>query len=379
MEFYIVLFIFLVFMHFLNENLIQKDKWVVELLTLIILILISGTRLNMGGSDYSVYKSVYDSIPPLKEFILNFNTLHDNYLTYGFEIGFLFMNSFLKSINLNFYGFTLVHSIFFYSALYIGLKKYVYNFNFLLIIFIYKLFFYNTFISMRQSITLALFLLALTFLEKRKIIPYMIMCLIAISFHTAAFILIPIYFITYIKLDKKLLIIFNLIFLPSIFISIFNIPIFSILSFVTNYVSNPALVYKLNNFLFSKSQSFLSLFHTIECLLIMLYLFSNFNDIKKYNPNSDNIIKLFLCLIPLFTLFRNYEILTRFKDYFVFTYGVVLGYRYTLSSSYRYQIMKIVVILICAFGFFRYIMLFDNGSLMPYTSYLFTGISIFGN
>lgn len=379
MEFYIVLFMFLIFMYFLNEVLIEKDKWVVELSTLFVLALISGTRLNMGGTDYSVYKSVYDSIPELNEFILNFNTIHNNYLTYGFEMGYLLTNSFFKTINLNFYGFTLVHSFFFYSALYIGLKKYSRNFNFLLIVFIYKLFFYNTFISMRQSITLALFFLALPLLEKRKIIPYMVICIIAISFHTAAFILIPIYFITYLKLDKKLLIILNLFLIPSILISLYNIPILGVFKFITSFISNPTVVYKLNSFLFSIPQTSLSLLHTFEYLLIMLFLINNFQDIRKYNPKSDTIIKLFLCLLPLFTLFRNYEILTRFKDYFVFTYGVILGYRYTLSVSYKYRLMHLIVILICALGFYRFILLFDNGSLVPYNSYLFTNISIFGN
>lgn len=369
MFFYITLFLFLLLMLLFSEKVLAKDKWKIEIFTIFVLIVVSGTRLNIGGTDYFVYKSVFYSLPKITLFLKDFTEINSKYLTYNFEIGYLFLNSIVKTMNINFYGYTLIHSIIFYLSLYFGLRKYITNYNFFLIVFIYKLFFYNTFISMRQSITLAIFILSLTFLEKRRFIPYFTICIFASIFHTAALVLIPIYFITYLRVDRNIFILLVLIFLPSLVISTFNFPILKIFEFVKYFIVNPEVIVKMNKFLFSTPEYSLSIIHSIEYLLISLYIVLNFNNISK-NPNSDIFIKLFLFLLPIFTLFRNYEILTRFKDYFVISYGVLLSYSYSFTKQEKAKLIRIFAIVICAIGFFRFIILFDNGNLVPYNSYL---------
>jgi len=41
------------------------------------------------------------------------------------------------------------------------------------------------------------------------------------------------------------------------------------------------------------------------------------------------------------------------------------------------KILQVGVVSVCLFGYIRYLILFDGGALMPYSSYLFKGISIF--
>lgn len=375
MWFYILLFIFCVIMLVINDQVKYEDKKYLEIFTLIILILVSGTRYNLGGTDYYVYKSVYDSIPTLTDFFRSFSNLHSSYLTYGFETGYLFINSFIKSLGFNFYGFTLWHSIFFYVSMYMGLKRYSWNFNLLIIVFLYKLFFYNTFISMRQSITLGIFFLSLKYIEKKQPVKYYALILIAAQFHNAAWILMVVYFINYINISRKKIIALNILFIPTILISHLNI--LAPFNFTIDWFSNPIAASKASNLVWNESSSSISLLHTIEYFLLMILLIYFYKKIVNKYPQSKFVIKIFLLLLPIFTLFRNYAILTRIKDYFVLTYAVLIDYISRIGNKTKKAYFLIPTIAICAFGFFRFIILFDGGAMIPYESIIFKGISIF--
>lgn len=377
MWFYIILFLFCVLMLLVNDKLMFHEKKYIEILTIIIFIIISGTRYHLGGSDYNVYKSVFDSLPTMKEFFQNYSFIHNRYLTYGFEIGYLFVNSLIKSVGFNFYGFTLFHSMFFYTALYKGLRRYIYNYNFLIIVFLYKLFFYNTFISMRQSITLAIFFLSLKYIEEKKPLKYFGSIIVASLFHSAALILIPVYFIRLVKLTKKKIILLNIVFIPTLIFSFVNFNILQYFDFLIGIFRNPKTIFKIENILFGGLDSSISVFHTLEYFLVMVLVIYNYNRIIKLNKRYDLIIKLFLILLPLFTLLRNYEILTRLKDYFTITYAFILSYISLINIRNNKAIVFISTILISGYGFYRFIILFDNGALIPYESYIFKGISIF--
>ena len=182
----------------LNDKLKnEKEKRIFEISILIFLCIISGTRYNLGGTDYFVYKTVYDVVPTITEF--NFESVQNINGTYGMEKGYLLYNSNIKPLGFSFY------------CLYIGLKRYIKNFNFFLIIFLYKMFFYDTFISMRQSVSMVIFFIALQFIEKKKPVKYWILCTIALFFHNSAIILFPLYFIRNFKISKKTFMIINIV------------------------------------------------------------------------------------------------------------------------------------------------------------------------
>ena len=167
----------------------EKEKRIFEISVLLLLCIISGTRYNLGGTDYFVYKKAYGAVPMIRDF--NFANIQNVDGTFEMEKGYLFLNSLVKTMGLNFYGFTLIHSMIFYLCMYIGLKRYTKNFNYFLVVFLYKMFFYDTFISMRQSISIAIFFIAVQFIEKRKPIKYFALCILAFLFHNSAIILFP--------------------------------------------------------------------------------------------------------------------------------------------------------------------------------------------
>jgi hypothetical protein len=378
--FYIMIFIWCVFAFVINNTLkYQKEKRIFEIITLFLLCVISGTRYYLGGTDYSIYESVYNSLPELNVFLRDYHIVDSIYRTLGFERGYLFLNSLIKTLGFNFYGFTLIHSVIFYTLFYLGLKRYTDNFNFIIIVFLYKLFFYNTFISMRQSLTVVIFFYALKYLEEKKSIKYFLCCLIGLSFHNGAIMMFFVYCINKLKLTKRSLVILNIIFIPTIIVGVLNFPVMKMFEFIINFYSNSTSIMKAESLINGELLSSIGLFHTFEYLLIMVLVIINFNKIINISRHSEFIIKLFLILLPILTLFRGYEILTRAKDYFTLTYGIILGYLCLINNGRYQNIIQYGTIIVCAYGFFRFILLFDNGAMIPYESYLFKNVSIFLN
>ena len=370
---YILIFIFCVFMFFLNiKTHSEKTKHILEIITIIVLILFSGTRFEIGGSDYFVYKKIYNNVLPI--FGTPFLQYIENINKISIEPGFYVLSSFVKSFSFGFEIFTLIHSIIFYSLMYKALKKYNLNFNFFIIIFLYKLFFYNTFISLRQSIALVIFWMSLKYLINRKFIKYMCCCILGVLFHTASLILIPIYYLYNIKFKKRTLIILGIICFGLFLVSYLNIWNINITNQLYNFFNNnDRMIEKVGTY-FNGESSSLNLFHTLEFYLIFIIFISNFELIKN-KTNSDEfrlIIDMLLCIMVIVSVLRKYEIITRIKDYFIIAYPFIFS---TLIQSIKEKKNKwfvtLCVIAICAFGYFRFLINFDNGGLIPYKSYLF--------
>jgi hypothetical protein len=156
------------------------------------------------------------------------------------------------------------------------------------------------------------------------------------------------------------------IFIPTLFLSIFNVPVLRVFDTVLEWdiFGSERILDKATGLIKGSMEEGINWLHTAEYFLIMFLLIHFFDDIKKEFPKSDTMIKLFLCLLPIFTLFRNYEILTRWKDYFTISYGFILSYMAGIRCrKYRYAVMLIVALLV-GFGYFRFIVLFDKGAFM---------------
>ncbi len=378
MTFYIILFTICIIAFILNEKLKDgKGKRIFEISTLLLLCIISGTRFELGGTDYGVYRAVYNMTPLIYEG----NILDSSFTGITEEVGYVVFNSIVKTMGFSFYGFTLIHSIIFYSCMYIGLKRYIKNFNFFIIIFLYKLFFYNTFISMRQSISIAIFFLIFRYIEERKPIKYFIGCMLAFAFHNSAFILFPIYFINRIKLSKQKFAIIYIIGLVFFILNITSILILNPQPILTMIFQNNARAMSNMDEYFSGFFD-INILHTLEYYLIALLVYLNYNKLlelknKKDGKYINSIINTFVVLIPIFTVFRSIAIVTRMKDYFLFTYPVLLYYIAKIKTKKYAILIYTTAIIISIYGCFRFMNNFDGGHFLNYKSYLTRDISIF--
>ena len=157
----------------------EKARTRLNIICLTLMALVSGTRL-VGGTDIFVYHGHYNHLATFPQI------LDTAYQPNNFEIGYTYIASFFKTLGFSFYGFCLIHSIFFYFCLWKGLKRYTSHFGIVILVFLYKLFFYNTMISMRQSITVACFLLMVPWIEEKKYIKYYIATYFVAFIHNGA-------------------------------------------------------------------------------------------------------------------------------------------------------------------------------------------------
>lgn len=375
MFFYIGIFAICFIAAILNDKLKnEKEKRIFEISILIFLCIISGTRYNLGGTDYFVYKTVYDVVPTINEF--NFESVQNINGTFGMEKGYLLYNSIIKTLGFSFYGFTLINSIIFYTCLYIGLKRYIKNFNFFLIIFLYKMFFYDTFISMRQSVSMVIFFIALQFIEKKKPVKYWILCTIALFFHNSAIILFPLYFIRNFKISKKTFMIINIVGLIFLILNITGIFVFNPINVINILFSNNSIALEKSNSYFDITEK-ISIIHSLEYFVIAIILYFNYEYIQNKNDKSKLVINIFIILMFIFTVMRGFVIITRIKDYFLWTYSIILYYLMENQEIKKKNIIAILVCVVCLYGYIRYLKSFDKGGLIPYNSYLNDKVSIY--
>lgn len=363
-----------------SDSLVSnKEQRIVNTITVCLLIFVAGTR-NVGGTDYNVYRIIYRNAPELPDFIKYFGVLDDKYSVFGMDRGFLFLNSFFKTIGFTYYGFIFIHSLIVISFIYFCTREYTNDFTLVIFIFLYKMFFYDCFISIRQTTTIGIFMFMMKDIENRNWKRYYLLWLICYFIHSASIMLVVVYFIGRVKLSKKLLIWLNIIFIPMIIVSYLNLPIMRVLEPILNFniFGSEKIEEKAANLILGGNVESINWLHTIEYLGIMFFLVKFYDEIKEVYPKSDIMIKMFICLLPIFTLFRNYILLTRIKDYFTLSYGFVLSYIAMIRNGKYRQIVAAAVVAWCGFGYFRYIKVFDGGNLKRYVSNIFLGRSFFG-
>lgn len=354
----------------------RKTRNRLAIVTIIIMIAVTGTRYQLGGYDYFNYFYSFNLVP----------TLHSlNIIEYirtngwnGSEFGYYMLMSIVKTLGLNFYGFTLIISCFFYYTLYKVFSRYSYNMNLLIIAFFYKGFLDLTFVYMRQSIAVAIFLWAIKYCQERKFYKYFILAFIAFSIHTSAIILFAVYFLCKINISKKTLIILNLILIPTYFLTYLGINIFSYFPIIISIFSNPSAQDKVRQLVQNGGGDKVNILHLVEYSLIMIPTIKYFDKIKGYDENSYFIMKLFVIMLPFFTIFSGLEILSRDKFYFIMTYPLMIEYICKVISKKKTKHIVYVVVMIIAFlGMTKFAIQFDGGSLAHYRSYIIEGLSIF--
>lgn len=343
----------------------KKLEKVFEILFIVLLIIISGTR-TIGGTDYFIYNSLYDRIPDVFKFSKYF---FDGNIHY--EMGYEFMCSLFKTLHFSFHSFTLIHSIIFYVLLYRFISKQKANHFFILIFFLYKMFLFDSMVYMRQSIAIVIFLNSIDYIKDKKIIKYLICCLLAILFHKTAYILIPLYFINKINFTRKTLFIYIFACFFAFILNITNLYIFNPGGILGQVFSNNEMIISKLSY-YTSTANTINLLSTIEiliiCLLILIFFEKSY---KKLEFDKRIIVNLFLLLLPIVTLFRSFEVMIRVREYLNIFYPLVVTYLLTNLRSRDRFIMYLLIILVCFTGYYRYLYTFDNGRMIPYKSYLF--------
>lgn len=372
----------------------KKTKKIINFIVICLLIFMSGTRYYMGGNDVLVYEGVYNATPSVKAVLSYFFTGVNNGVNTNYEIGYILICSVVKSLGFSYFGFTLLFAVLFYVLLYNGLKEFVTDWAPFWALFMYKIMFYNTFISLRQGLTMAIFCYSLKYIRDKKIIRYFIWSFIAFQIHRGAIILFPLYFVQYIPMSSKTIKWVAIAFAPTWFIRN-RVNLGGIIDYIISIIG-----FSEKSKGWTEATEPISIIHTLECYIVIFLVLIFYDKIISTRKQREVklVLQLFIFTIPIFTILSNWIVMTREKDYFVLMYGILFGYlleaRTTTPVKYdehgnevyrsndriglgNANVLSVLILLACFIGMVRYVMVFDGGVLMKFTSFITQGVSIF--
>jgi len=276
----------------------QETKNIV-LLFYIFLLFFACTRFGIG-TDYFNYYTIYTRSPK------NFNSLTLLKLLFlEVEPGFAFIIILFKSLNLSYVQFIAFCSFIPLTLIFYTIQKYSINKAFSLFLFIANYYIVYIESALRQGIAMSIFLYAiLCFISTKRIIKYLFLILIGISFHVS--LIVALFIPIILKFNKKL------------FLNKYSVIILSIIAFAAGIVffrSIVSIIPRANNYIGGDNNYSAMILRSLNIILV-LYIYKKVNNNLSQTEISllkiyifGNILYFFVCPISLFS---------RLTEYFIF-------------------------------------------------------------
>ena len=343
-------FCFLAYNKYRDPPLYYKRINVV--LCFLILILITGLR-SYTGTDYIGYVELYELEPWLTD------------ESARMEWGFTSIIHIMKAVNLPVWTFFLIMGAANYIAFYNSFaasKQYMFLGVFFFIAMGFLFFSFN---GVRQAFAMITLSVALYYLEKRRLIPYVIIIILGALIHKSVVLFIPLYFVIgKLNLPTRL---WTILAISAVFINLALVLIFSdLLSFINTFLSGTSLSYSslisksnVSSTLAFLSPTFLSRF-SLGLLLIYYH-----KDIIESIPRSAIFVKFSLIGVVLYNAFSEVLFIARLNNYFlymdIFTFSFLMIY---LWQRRNYRVLAILILYFLSMYLVK-IILNENG-VNPY-------------
>jgi len=186
------------------------------------MVVLSSLRANTVGIDYKQYATYFSQVHDG-----GWSFLISSANGYRVEPGYSLLNYFVSLFTSDVRVFMLVVSILAVGLTAILLYKYSPIPWVGMFVFGSFGFFGNSLSFLRQSIAIAIFLFAIKFLKDKRFLPYLMIVILAATFHKSMLIMIPVYFIAHIKINWKTLCTYSGL---TALIMIFSWPLFNIVT-----------------------------------------------------------------------------------------------------------------------------------------------------
>lgn len=311
---------------------ILKRKKIIILLAILLLSIISSIRYNIGG-DYSSYKWIFDTI--------------QSGSVVDIEKGYFILNKIIPNYPLLLFIVTFFTLYIIFLSLKIFFPKYE---SFLFSMYVYLYYLQWNLGTIRQGISIAIFMLALTFLHRKKIFKYSLLILVACLFHKTSIILLPLFLLPFFSWKFWISIFSILILLKNIIITtIFNL----ITHLNMNYVSYVSGSIK-NSFGF-QNIGFVFIGRIIMYFIFLIFL-KNFK--HRFTKEEKNYLKLlnkiFLCMLFLNLFLKDFGVAMRMVKYFEI-FCLLNMFWVTLKLFKNKKLIKVSFLFLGLFYFFNYI------------------------
>ena len=251
------------------------------------------------------------------------------------EIGFFVFRSFLKKIGASYRFYLAIIAFITTIAAYKFIKRY--SVDYLISCFAYfSLGLYAmSFSGLRQSLAVCIIMFSIKYIFENKPILFILLIIIASTFHLSSIVFLPVYLLKNIKISKKSILIF--IVLAFVFI-LFN-----------NKIYNQILAYLPDGYLrYSKSNLSINIIVVLEGILIPLVskLLVNMNE--KYNDEKNKYFEFFFNLSILNSLILilslNNALGDRIALYFSIGNIIIIPYALKFISN---KYLKIILYILC--------------------------------
>ena len=191
------LYIFFYIFALIAEQLKQKDKQMLLMLTCVVMALMAGFRDPSLWADTGVYvMSFEDYTRPLYEW-----SQVDEPLGYG-EYGFYFLGVIFKTFSSNTTAYLTFIAALTFIFMYKDFKRYCYYPLFGVAAYISRFYLARNFIQIRAGLSYAIILWAVQYISKRDWKRYFFWIIIAYQFHASAVLAVPLYFLCMINIKK---------------------------------------------------------------------------------------------------------------------------------------------------------------------------------
>lgn len=316
---YILLILFLAVLAWLYPMSTEESKGKMQFLCLFVFMIFFGCR-GFIGDDWTSYYPFF-----MKYSVDNIENIGYIISESNFEPGFTLLMLICKWFINDFSFFVFICSAINCTLLFIFLRKRVDNFPLALLFFVCMGGFGMQTNLMRNSISILLFANALDFIKQRKMLPYFVVCSIALTFHASSILYFPLYFFFHKKCPKWLfLIIFvmgNLVFLLHIrFIT-------PVLIFAAGKIGETyeILVRTYLESEFSDMNWVLSIGY-LERLLTGFLVYCYYNKLVEIRKENVIFINSYIAYFFMYFFFSEFNVIgTRLSTLFIFFYWILWG------------------------------------------------------
>lgn len=249
---------------------LKNNNKIFLFITFLELFFVSGCRnWNIGN----------DTISYVHTFIASFSQIDLSYS--HMEKGFLLFNKILSLFTENPQSILIVTSFCILSVIFCFIYKYS-KFVFLSTLIFVILEFSGTLNIVRQEMSLIIILLGFVFVVERKILYFLIFCILAATFHKVAILALLLYFIYPLNIKMKNIFV---ILISAIFVFIFIAPIIEEVINVTGRYQS-----YVGNILMGEELKIASIVKTLISFLIFLFCFVSYFFIYKKNDNHNMFV-----------------------------------------------------------------------------------------
>ncbi len=317
-----------------------------------IIILLQGLRKETVGIDLETYVMVFEMIASGET-----NKLFDfSSSIFGMEFGYIFLNKIIALFTQNSQLFIVTISTVIFVPMGYVIYKNSRNLTLSIISLISLIIFNFSFSGLRQSIALAMTFLSFELIRKRKLIWFILLILLASSFHKSALVFFVAYFLYDLKFKRKHFI-FIFIFIGTILV--FKLPFLGLLSslpFFNRYSNYEVL---LGNGTGA---------YTMFAILLFIYSFSMLIPDNQSVSKSMNAYRNYILVAVIIQITASLSPVVMRSGYYYFIFLTLLLPELVVSiKNKRVRYLSNFMVLILCLSF--YYLTTVNGALNPYLFY----------